>query len=743
MGGAERLAVEAAWQPPPGWQVELIALQPCGSGLEQRARIELGDRLTILNMRHLADLGQWRQLEREVRRRRPALMHAHLRYAAIWSAALARRTAIPLVITQHVLPGRRDWRALAERGALRQARLQLYVSAAQRRAWDPPQTERTAVLPNGVGGAAPWNPAQRRRWRNEHGFTDAPLLLTVAVLRRGKGWQDWLRAAESLHQSRPRLQWTWVGDGPEAAQLRAAVSLSPARAAIHLAGTRDDVSDWLRAADVFVFPSHGEAQPTAVLEAMAHRLPVIATDLPATREVLADSAALVPAHSAAALVRAVEQFLAEPQAAGAAAVRAHRRWQQHYSPNAWRARLVESYGRVTSTRASRLLMVEFFGRGGLYHYSRQMAQGLATAGGKAWAVTLLTGRHREVEEKSAAPPAPRVLPRLVTWNPHAQPRGWPRTWVRAARGLLYATAWVQVLTHAWRLRPDVVLLGDLEHRGDAWFLRLLRRSGGARLACIWHNLDAFERRRAGPATRSQKWRDRMARHFTHVLVHGAGLARDFNARTGLRPHPIVHGNQQWIAEQAGVDPQLDQRWALPRGRKLGLLFGTLSPYKGVDVLLQALALVNPEQRPLLLIAGMPTPAVSPADWLGVERSLGLTEWLRWDLRYVPTPEIAWYFRRADFAVLPYIAGSQSGVAHLALTFGKPLIVSDVGALPELIDGNGVVVPANHPKALAQAMAQLCQDNELRLGMGRRSAELAATRHDWNRIAEEVLRVVGA
>ncbi|HVA63807.1 MAG TPA: glycosyltransferase [Terriglobales bacterium] len=383
----------------------------------------------------------------------------------------------------------------------------------------------------------------------------------------------------------------------------------------------------------------------------------------------------------------------------------------------------------------RLLLVEFFSRGGLLHYSWQLAQGLAAAAPQT-EVVLLTGRRPEC---AGAPAGVRLLPRLWTWNPHFRPRGLPRRLVRAWRGGRYLLAWAQVLRTARREAPDVILLGDLEHRCDAWFVRRLRRSrAGWHLADIWHNVEAFDRTRSGRLLRRPAWRPRLARQFDTVFVHGPTLAAQFEGLTGVRPQVIAHGNQNWLVEQAGPDPELDRRLQLPPGRPVALLFGTLSAYKGVEVLLRALAAIPERRRPLALIAGLPTAGVRLEAWQAEARRLGIASWVRWEARYIPTPEIAWYFRRADLVVLPYVAASQSGVAHLALTLGKPLIVTTAGGLKELIAGNGLVVEAGAVGPLAAALARLAGDAELRRRQGRRSAALAATRHDWRTVARSLL-----
>jgi len=831
LGGAERLAAAMAAAPPPGWRIELIALQPPGTapGLEAPGVRQLG-------ARSLHDLRAFWRLLRQLHRLRPALVHAHLTYATVWGVAAARLLRIPVVTTTHVLPsaargGRGRLLVCLERAARRAAGMRVYVSAAQRAAWGAAADPWARVVANACAPEPAWNTEQRRAWRLRQGFDPvAPVLVTVAVVRDAKGWREWLRAAERILAALPQAHLVWVGGGPDFAALRAAAAASPARDRLHLPGARTDVADWLRGADLFLFPSHGEALPTALLEAMAHGLAVVATDIPANREVLGPAGRYVAVGDAAQLAEAALGWCG-PGAAGRQlreqAARAGReRWRQHYAPAAWRdnlnalyAGLVDhtidgrgprrlrapsAYARtgmgppephagaalagaapawlaggepprgITTTpprRARRgpgpqpfapawltgqtarpprpvpgalprVLVVEFFARGGLFHYSWQLAQALGRRGAE---VRFLTGRDGESGAIAAAATGVTPLAHLRTWNPHTAPGRVPPRLRRAWHGALYVAAWYQVLRAVRRERPGVILLGDLEHRCDAWFVRRLRRRAArARppyvLADIWHNVEAFERNRPGRLVRRPAWRPAMAASFHATFVHGRALAEQFQRDTGRTAHVIAHGNQDWLAAQAGPDPGLARRLALPqrKGRPpIGLLFGSLNAYKGVEVLLDALARIAPARRPLLLIAGMPTASVRPLDWRAQAQRLGLDPWLRWDQRYIPTAEIAWYFHAADWVVLPYRAASQSGVAHLALTFGKPLIVTATGSLAELIDGNGLVVPPDDPAALAQAMER-CGDARLRRQMGRRSAELAHTRHGWDQVARNIL-----
>jgi glycosyltransferase involved in cell wall biosynthesis len=89
-------------------------------------------------------------------------------------------------------------------------------------------------------------------------------------------------------------------------------------------------------------------------------------------------------------------------------------------------------------------------------------------------------------------------------------------------------------------------------------------------------------------------------------------------------------------------------------------------------------------------------------------SLGLQSAVRIVDRYIPNEEVETYFRAADVVVLPYTSATQSGIAQIALSFERPVIVTRVGGLPEAVrEGEtGFVVPPNDSQALAAALLEL-------------------------------------
>ena len=142
----------------------------------------------------------------------------------------------------------------------------------------------------------------------------------------------------------------------------------------------------------------------------------------------------------------------------------------------------------------------------------------------------------------------------------------------------------------------------------------------------------------------------------------------------------------------------------PEGATI-LFFGLIRDYKGLDVLLSALAEL-PEAR--LVVAGDPLDPVEPLQLLAAE--LGVAERVEWRLGFVPNPEIPRLMHEATLVAVPYRKIDSSGVLATALGHGRPAVVTDVGGLPDAISehGAGRVVPPDDAPALAAAIRELLE-----------------------------------
>jgi len=139
-----------------------------------------------------------------------------------------------------------------------------------------------------------------------------------------------------------------------------------------------------------------------------------------------------------------------------------------------------------------------------------------------------------------------------------------------------------------------------------------------------------------------------------------------------------------------------------------LIFGRIQKYKGIDLLLEAFVLVLQEFPDATL-----TVAGSGAFWFDV-RDYGIPERnLRIINRFIPGDELAGLLEGSKVVVCPYRDATQSGVVMSAYAFHRPVIVTNVGALSQVVeDGkSGFVVEPNNAAALAEAMKRTLRDGD--------------------------------
>jgi glycosyltransferase involved in cell wall biosynthesis len=155
----------------------------------------------------------------------------------------------------------------------------------------------------------------RRSVRDELALpAGARLVVSVGRLHRQKGFDLLVSAAPSVVRDNPDVWFVCVGEGPERATIEKRAQELGVRDRIRLLGYRTDVPRLLSSGDLFAFPSRFEGLPFALLEAMAHCLPVVASDATSTPEILADRVhgLLFPSGDAESLREALVWALGHP-----------------------------------------------------------------------------------------------------------------------------------------------------------------------------------------------------------------------------------------------------------------------------------------------------------------------------------------------------------------------------------------------------------------------------------------------
>lgn len=175
----------------------------------------------------------------------------------------------------------------------------------------------------------------------------------------------------------------------------------------------------------------------------------------------------------------------------------------------------------------------------------------------------------------------------------------------------------------------------------------------------------------------------------------------------------------------------------PQDSQTILFFGRIRGYKGVEVLIRATPLIAehiPDVR--VVIAGSGN---CEALHRATEEH---PEWFEVHNRFISADEVPGLFRRAALVVLPYLDATQSAVVPLAYLFGRPIVSTRVGSIPEIVDDGktGCLVEPGDERALANAIVRLLRDRPVREAMGRAAAVKLERDLSWNAIATKTLAV---
>lgn len=377
----------------------------------------------------------------------------------------------------------------------------------------------------------------------------------------------------------------------------------------------------------------------------------------------------------------------------------------------------------------RLAVIESAPRGGLLHYAAQLAEGLAELGHE---VDLITARGHELPPLAAARIRD-VLPAAIG-TPTEPPAGVAYLVRRARIASRVVAASLRTTGELIGGGYDAaVLVDDLSViPAAAGALALTALPGATKIAAICHEPHPRSRRGGDLYERSRGLLALLRRVYARldvVFVHGERSRAEFLALwPPTRVEVIPHGDERILVG----DPPA------PSGEERALFFGEWRRAKGLWELLAAFDLLL-ERRPRarLTLAGLPTPDVDPDRVRAWAAEHG--ERVTVIDRYVAISELREIFAAARAVVAPYIAGSQSGVVHLAMTMQRAVVASDVGELPTaVLDGEtGRIVPSGDVEALRDALAEVLGDPQLARKWGQAGRARVLSEFGWERVARNV------
>ncbi len=255
----------------------------------------------------------------------------------------------------------------------------------------------------------------------------------------------------------------------------------------------------------------------------------------------------------------------------------------------------------------------------------------------------------------------------------------------------------------WRMKPGERRGARVLVTSPHWSVPLLLRLTGWSGGFVWHDpiLDA-----ATPLTRPlhKLYYRLLARRLPLVVLHGSVFTQHV-ATLGLAPRDVVVVPHGFVPDQLVADAPYDAGGPF-------LFVGRLHPYKGLDVLLRALSMLEAEgTRARVIVGGSGVhERLVPAGLASVEVRAG----------ELPDEELRDLIGKCSAVLLPYERANQSGVLATAFRSGRPVIASRVGSFAEYVrDGvNGVLVPPGDPRALATAISRVSEGPEIARDLAR-------------------------
>jgi len=186
-----------------------------------------------------------------------------------------------------------------------------------------------------------------------------------------------------------------------------------------------------------------------------------------------------------------------------------------------------------------------------------------------------------------------------------------------------------------------------------------------------------------------------------------GLSFRHKMPQGFCPHPIFDNYGEKLTFELAK-----QKLKLDQNIRYLLFFGFIRDYKGLDLLINAFADERLRKFPVkLLVAG--EYYSSPETYLNLIKENNLENWIELRTDFIPDDEVNLYFSAADMVVQPYKSATQSGVTQIGYHFNKPMLVTNVGGLSEIIpDGKIGYVVEPDSQSIANALVDFYENDRI-------------------------------
>jgi glycosyltransferase involved in cell wall biosynthesis len=297
--------------------------------------------------------------------------------------------------------------------------------------------------------------------------------------------------------------------------------------------------------------------------------------------------------------------------------------------------------------------------------------------------------------------------------------------------------WLSIGYKLMKRKPDIIVVRFwIPFMGPCLgtILRLVSQNKHTRIICIADNIIPHEKRFG-----DKQFTTYFLKPVNAFITMSSKVLSDlklFNQKPALQiKHPLYDN----FGEQVDINGAKDFLH-IDRSKHVVLFFGFIRKYKGLDLLFEAIGILKQgnffeKNNIMFVVAGEFYDNQQP--YLELIDQLNISEYILLKNEFITDSEVKYYLSAADMVIQPYKSATQSGVTPLAYHFEKPMIVTNVGGLPDLVPTAIGLVAEPNAISIANTIIEFFKLDSSELVQNIRKEKL---KYSWDKVTQSILEL---
>lgn len=370
----------------------------------------------------------------------------------------------------------------------------------------------------------------------------------------------------------------------------------------------------------------------------------------------------------------------------------------------------------------KIALIDISGIGGIGHYVFSLAKALKKNNAD---FVLITPKCTDFDLDSEKIPAKYIIIPHHRYNSPLK------------KSVFYLISRIRLLFYLLLRKPDIVHFHEIKLPVIDFFLFRVLKLRDIKIILTLHHLKLFD---FNISTRSfSKLYGIADGLILHSQANKDLLYDEYKLKDKTKTAVIPHGEYSTLYISKGSKKEAREKFNLGLDENIILFFGYIRKYKGLDILLEAFNIVLKKDTNFrLIVAGNPKEDMD--FYYRICSKYNISNKVMFFPRYIEMIEVPDFFNACDCVVLPYRDIFQSGIAYLSYAYSKPVIASEVGGLPEIIEheNTGLLVPKENREKLADAILEIFKDKKRLSKMGEYAKKYADEKFSWDKISKETI-----